>query len=68
MNISYRPWVPKEGLQGFWKACVAEWGNPNDQGSEWPQGILEAICERGAPLTLRYDRYAPQGSYLLNLR
>lgn len=59
-KLTYTPWVPREGMRGWFRHLVAAWGDPNnwDGLSKWPKATIEAVCERGTPQLLRYDRHA----------
>jgi hypothetical protein len=54
--LVYRPWVPQAGMAGTYRHLVTAWGSPNAAQHDWPQGVLERVCERGEAIPVVADQ------------
>lgn len=68
--LTYAPWVPREGMRGWYAHLVAHWGDPNVPSHRWPAVTLTVVCQRGLAFPIRVDRdcltntiyFLPKGS------
>ncbi len=56
-QITYSPWVPRDGMTGFFRHLVEAWGDPNTNDGlvKWPSETLEVVCERSDAHALVYE-------------
>jgi hypothetical protein len=54
-GITYRPWIPAEGMTGTYRHLVQAMGAPDD----WPDALRAVVCVRGEAIPIRCDPYAP---------
>jgi len=62
-TLTYRPWIPRDGMAGTFQHLVRSWGDPNTAHHKWEANVLQRVCERGAAVPLVFDRNASDPIY-----
>jgi hypothetical protein len=56
--LTYRPWVPREGMKGTYEHLFSRLGSPE----RWLPATRDVVCERGAPVPLKWDDECVKGT------